>query len=364
MPRRQTSEEELAKAIRLCLQKGIPFFVYRKPDSSGFDFGAQSDSAVSEFGGFSAPIPVPGFVFSPFDAAGRLPAWFLRGDIRLTGDDSWERLHALSTAGCRLRSDENAETSYGDYKIQAASLVEACRSGAVRKVVLSRPLTIPGSIVGRVPELFLQTASKYPAALVSLVYVPGRELWLGASPEILLSVRDGEAETMALAGTKRSDDGSDWGEKEREEQQIVADSITEVLTRLSGELPEKSDVFTRRAGNVSHLCTRFRCRVDAGKIDALLQELHPTPAVGGFPKEEAMQWIRRTEHYNRRYYAGYCGPVSDAGTFSLFVNLRCMEFLDNSTRLYVGGGITAASCPESEWDETVLKSQTLLDLIK
>ena len=353
----------MKKAIGLCLEKGIPFFACQWPDRPGFDFGAQADTAVSPFGGFRSPIPVSGFGFAPFDATGGLPVWYLRGDIRLTDANGWQRLQVLPSAACPLPDEADARLSRSEYLSQVETLIDACRSAQLRKVVLSRPISVSGSWVDRLPELFLQAASKYPSAFVSLVFIPGRELWLGASPETLLSVRNGEAETMALAGTKPAGDTSDWGEKEREEQQIVADSITGVLSRLSEESPDISDVFVRRAGNVSHLCTRFRGRVAAGKMDTLLQELHPTPAVGGYPKEDALQWIRCTERFSRRYYAGYLGPVSDAGTFDLFVNLRCMELFRHTARIYVGGGITAASNPEAEWDETVVKSRTLLDLL-
>jgi putative isochorismate synthase len=228
--------------------------------------------------------------------------------------------------------------------------------------VLSRPITVACNV--NVAEIFLQMTTLYPSAFVSLIFIPGKELWLGASPETLLSNRNGMVETMSLAGTKCSDDRYSWGDKEQDEQQIVTDSIKVVLSRLSGGQPDISGTFTRNAGKVSHLCTLFRCHISSEDMDTLLQELHPTPAVGGFPKKDAIQLIHETETYDRRYYAGYLGPVLDKNNFDLFVNLRCMEIFSNCVHVYVGGGITKFSQPQLEWTETEIKSRTMLDLIK
>ena len=98
------------------------------------------------------------------------------------------------------------------------------------------------------------------------------------------------------------------------------------------------------------------------QLNDILCALHPTPAVGGYPKEAAKVWIDRVEPHRRRYYGGYLGPVQADG-MRLFVNLRCMEVDDGYVRLYVGGGLTVQSQPASEWCETEAKAQTLLSVI-
>ncbi len=94
-----------------------------------------------------------------------------------------------------------------------------------------------------------------------------------------------------------------------------------------------------------------------------ISALHPTPAVCGLPKERALELIYKTEMHNREYYAGYCGPINYQGKTDLFVNLRCMKILPDKLALYIGGGLTAKSDPEKEWEETVLKANTLLSVI-
>lgn len=353
---------ELSRAIMLCLKKGIPFYTYRLPDDIELYFGAQDDSEVHFFKNFSDITSSPGFVFSPFDTQSDTPAYYLRGDIRLTDKDDWNRLYALPSTEYNAKIGEYIDTPYSIYLGQVMKMVDCFRSGKLKKAVLSRPITVACSI--NVADIFLQMITLYPSAFVSLIFIPGKELWLGASPETLLSNRNGIVETMSLAGTKCSDDRCSWGDKEQDEQQIVTDSIKVVLSRLSGSQPDISGTFTRNAGKVSHLCTLFRCHISSENMDVLLQELHPTPAIGGFPKKDAIQLIRETETHDRRYYAGYLGPVSDKNNFDFFVNLRCMEVFSNCVHIYVGGGITKFSQPLFEWTETEIKSKTMLDLIK
>lgn len=153
------------------------------------------------------------------------------------------------------------------------------------------------------------------------------------------------------------------GTKEQEEQQIVTDYISKVF-RDKGLEPIIGERFSRRAGQVEHLCTPISLKVGSanGRLAEILSVLHPTPAVGGYPKELAMEWIRRVEPHERRYYGGYLGPMFGEHV-RLFVNLRCMEVDDSRLRLYVGGGLTDKSDPEREWKETEAKAQTLLSII-
>lgn len=193
--------------------------------------------------------------------------------------------------------------------------------------------------------------------------MPGVRRWIGATPETLLDCDGVSLTTMALAGTRKAGAQGPWGQKEQEEQQIVTDYISKVF-RDKGLEPIIGERFSRKAGQVEHLCTPISLKVGSanGRLAEILSALHPTPAVGGYPKELAMEWIRRVEPHERRYYGGYLGPMFGEHV-RLFVNLRCMEVDDSRLRLYVGGGLTDKSDPKSEWKETEEKAQTLLSII-
>ena len=122
-----------------------------------------------------------------------------------------------------------------------------------------------------------------------------------------------------------------------------------------------------RAGNMIHLKTEYI--VDLKKVQfpelgtVMLNLLHPTSAVCGMPKFSALRFIAANENLNREFYSGYLGPVNMNGQSRLYVNLRCMQILQNRAVLYAGAGITHGSIPENEWEETALKCQTLLDVM-
>lgn len=94
-------------------------------------------------------------------------------------------------------------------------------------------------------------------------------------------------------------------------------------------------------------------------MEKLINALHPTPAVCGLPKAVAEAFILQNENYDRSYYSGYLGELNLNERTSLFVNLRCVELENNLASIYVGGGITADSIPENEWEETVSKAEVM-----
>jgi isochorismate synthase len=124
--------------------------------------------------------------------------------------------------------------------------------------------------------------------------------------------------------------------------------------------------YTVKAGNVVHLKTRYNLSLDQikGKIGKLITDLHPTPAVCGLPRNKAYELIRKVEKYDRSFYTGFLGPWGLNSESRLFVNLRCAELKKEKLLLYIGGGLTAESDPEAEWEETIRKSQTLLSVLE
>jgi len=95
-----------------------------------------------------------------------------------------------------------------------------------------------------------------------------------------------------------------------------------------------------------------------------VEALHPTPAVAGQPKEDAIRFIKELEPHDREYYTGFLGPINKDREIDLFVNLRCAKITPTSLSLYVGGGITLDSDPADEWDETRWKAESLLKILK
>lgn len=231
--------------------------------------------------------------------------------------------------------------------------------------------TIDKAILSRVKQVdfgsnqpmifFSKLVEKYPHAFCYFFESPSLGTWVGATPETLVKIEEGRGVTMSLAGTKPAGDGSAWGAKELHEQQLVTDFIRGQLLEMCAEVRE-SDRGELIAGPVKHLVHHFTFDIAAFKQWELIRKLHPTPAVSGYPRDKALKCIAELEAHDRKFYAGIIGLTS-AKTTSLFVNLRSAELLNNQLYLYLGGGLTQQSDPESEWNETENKAKTLLDLI-
>lgn len=215
----------------------------------------------------------------------------------------------------------------------------------VRDILSDNPTPIYRKLLDNNPDAFV-------------FYLTTREagIWLGASPELLCRKRGYKIETMALAGTRPSNDGRDWDDKNREEQKIVERFIRDVLSRYCDNV-QCSEPYTRKAGYVEHICSdltgELRNEADFGR---LLKELSPTPALCGYPRNVAMEEIKRLEMWPRGLYGGYIALDYGNGEADIYVNLRSMRIECGKAAIYAGGGIMADSDPDSEWEETERKS--------
>ncbi|MFK7949181.1 MAG: chorismate-binding protein [Saprospiraceae bacterium] len=234
-----------------------------------------------------------------------------------------------------------------------------------QKIIFSRIETIHLR-TGDLFQLFTTLKDLYKNAFVYLFNIPKIGCWMGASPEIFVNQKGRHFETVALAGTQRDLglplENVDWGKKEVEEQAIVERYIEKALKKENANY-QKTVPYTSRAGKLLHLKTKFRFRPPHNLYD-FLETLHPTPAICGIPKQAAKDFIVNNEKHDRSYYCGFLGPVNIKKQTNLFVNLRCMQVFKDKLALYVGGGITADSNPQKEWEETEAKSQTLVDVIE
>ncbi len=216
-----------------------------------------------------------------------------------------------------------------EYLASVSELVEILRQEG-GKTVFSHRFEV---VEARDPfEIFAGLCCKYPNAYVYCWHKAGTDdIWIGATPELLLRSRDAKLETMALAGTRCVTDGIDtpWDDKNIEEQSMVTEYILDTFARC-GLSAHAGSTHTLAAGPVEHICTDISA-------------------------------IQSHEHYDREYYGGYCGLIKPGGCFDFYVMLRCAKLVITTRHayIYVGGGITAASVPQEEWAELCAKASTL-----
>ncbi len=336
---------------RIALSKSFVF--YRLPYSNEVQgIEAEASLTLKKF-----DPQLKGFLFHPFDAKKQIIEF-------IPGAAQTFLIEDQAPAGKLILSEISSEkpsfiTNEEEYKTQFEHYREAFARGEIKKAILSRIKLIETNSID-IHNTFLKLLKSYPEAYIYCYYSITAGLWIGASPEKFVLLKNNTLETTALAGTKTEEES--WGSKEEEEQAIVTQFIEESLSDL--EDIETSAPETIKAGNLYHIKANIKAKYTADTdIPALINKLHPTPAVGGFPKEAALRLIASTEKHDRAYYSGFAGPVNINESTHLFVNLRCAKIFKNGLGLFVGGGLTAASHLEKEWKETENKAKTLIQVL-
>lgn len=312
-------------------------------------------------------IEEPGFLFFPFNPSFTFPKLFLQPDQVFKGKDSIDNYEATNQQKSSTVNSNRllSQTNKKNYIKKLENLILELNSGSAEKVVISRTNVTERISDHQLFQFYNLLCETYPAAFVYLAHFPPYGTWIGASPETLISCDDKKCHTMSLAGTRKAGSRGEWGSKEKAEQAIVSRYIEDLLIKHKVEGLQITETFTMKAGAMEHLCTGFNFVIaDDGTMAQIINDLHPTPAVCGIPKEKALQLIKKYENHHREYYAGFLGPVNLKGKTDLFVNLRCMKITPTQMILFTGGGITKDSVPEREWEETELKAQTLLDVLE
>jgi salicylate biosynthesis isochorismate synthase len=241
-----------------------------------------------------------------------------------------------------------------------ARALEAISQRRVQKVVMARALAVSKVSTGRFTVL-ARLRAEAPASYTFFIRGGGGEAFLGATPETLCRLDGRHLVTEAVAGTAPPDGAALLKrDKESREHRPVVEAIRAGLAPLcewmeiSGrpELIELPTLVHRRTPIMATL------REGVG-LDEVVGALHPTPAVGGAPREEALALIREVEGLDRGWYAGVVGMAGPEAA-ELRVALRSALLDGSSARLFVGAGVVAGSTAEGEWEETRTKARTML----
>lgn len=357
------------------IEQNLSFSVFRLPTDTTLTLVVQEVGLPDYLQDFPELNGKEGFLIAPFENSDRTPFVLLHPDGVFEKEKEimpyLEKMKSGSASIIRAKDELLPVDASITYQKAFELFQTALRSNVCEKMVLSRTLDKAKPEGFSAGKTFKAACDNYPEAFVYLCHTPMTGTWLGSSPELLLSGEKTRWQTVALAGTikvtdsewTRTDLTTIWDEKNIREQHIVSNYIGKQL-ELSNLAYVENGPFTAKAGRLAHLKTEFSFEMDGSShIGDLLESLHPTPAVCGFPKKTAYRLILKKEGYDRKYYSGFIGPLSMNGKTDLFVNLRCMEIKPDKLTFYAGGGLMPDSNVESEWLETEEKMQTMLSLI-
>ncbi len=346
----------LEEKIEIHFNQKLPFAVYSKPNLDSIIGVFQKNKQTFLLENFEES----GFAFISFDG---------KTQIFIPKDESTiiqEKNHFNVNIENLLNDIDDCFESQKDFENLVALAIDTIKNKGFEKVVLSRKESFQldkFQLLKTIQTLF----SKYPETFRYVFFHPNIGLWLGATPEKFLERKENHLKTMALAGTQLFSKEVHWTSKEINEQKIVTDFISSQLHQHAQKVTI-SKPFTFQAGNLAHIRTDIEADIENDSLKNIIEELHPTPAVCGMPKENAKEFILENEGYDREFYTGFLGELNmnvekSMVETDLFVNLRCMKVENKTVSIFVGCGITADSNPTHEFLETVNKSKTIKNII-
>ena len=257
-----------------------------------------------------------------------------------------------------------------EWAAAVADAVGRMRAGALDKVVLARAVDVEADAAVDPRLLAARLAERFPSCFTYIC-----DGLVGASPELLVRRFGRQAESLVLAGTIRrgrsADEDSELERafvesvKDAHEHRLAMESVRDVLAGIADEVETDSRPQLLRLANVTHLATHVQAWLPtpAPSALALATALHPTAAVGGTPRQSALEVIRELEAAPRGRYAGPVGWVDASGDGEFAIALRCAQLDGRSARLWAGNGIVAESDPDAEVAETSAKLDAVLSAL-
>ena len=265
-----------------------------------------------------------------------------------------------------------------DYKKWSDSVNEAKKlidNSAFEKIVLARNIKVPKSTETSPTQVINNLRKQYTNCYNFLIHRPSGNTFLGSTPERLISARNKLLLTEALAGSiQRGNTATEdaflekklsANGKDQNEHNFVIQDIEERLKPFVKELNRSATPEIKKLSNVQHLYTPIRAQLnDESNIFDVLGQLHPTPAVGGYPWQKAAPHIKELEHFDRGRYAGPVGWINSKGNMEFAVAIRSALCTKNYSHLFAGCGIVKDSDPATEWQEINLKLKPMLSALQ
>ena len=383
-------EEVLDVFLLEGLASGGSFAIWRKPTTSQLAFVQDFSQSPRRVSLQLEELPA-GFVVHPFADQADKKAFFIQADRyeKLSLDQplhqedlsQWMQASRDSLPAPELKKHitglldqlpQLANPETGQEKAHFLQLVskgiQAIEAGTLEKIVAARTKLIPLPEAFDLGKTLAKLLTSYPHSFVNFFHLPGIGTWMGASPEVLIETKGDYFHTMSLAGTQPAQGDNPlksaaWTQKEIEEQALVSRYMVDCFKTIRLREYEEHGPKTVLAGNLLHLRSDFRVNTQATGFSNLgtvmLGLLHPTSAVCGMPRKEALCFLKTEEGWDRSFYAGFIGPVGIEQETSIYVNLRTASLHQTHALLYAGAGVTEDSVPEKEWEETELKCEII-----
>ena len=268
-----------------------------------------------------------------------------------------------------LSLDDFYKSFYKNYPLlnkQISAAIKLINDGCIEKLVLGSKLIFQLKKKLNIIQILHKLRLSQANACRYLWKRNKENIIFGASPEKLFSLKEKVLQLEAIAGTEKI--GFDMetllrSDKNLREHNFVINYLIENLKFLNIRNYKKGEIKVKKFGNIAHLCTLISAEVNKICPFVLLEKLHPSPAVCGFPKEKALDYLDSLENFDRGNYASPFGWVDVEGNADFRVALRGARILNGEIEFIAGSGLVKGSICEKEIDEIKLKLASLANLI-
>lgn len=241
-------------------------------------------------------------------------------------------------------------------------VIDALRNEEAAKVVMARDLTISSDSEINEAALVESLHERYPQTWTFSV-----DGLIGATPEMLVSLKEGHLHSRILAGSCLPEDAEKLplSLKDRSEHLFALESVVAALLPVAQDVraPARPEVLV--LPNIAHLCSDVDASFPEGSVLDAVAQLHPTAAVCGTPLDDALDLIHAHERIERGRYSGPVGWIDGAGNGEFGIALRCGQIEDHgrTLRVFAGCGIMPDSLSSSEFEETQTKMRPILEVL-
>jgi menaquinone-specific isochorismate synthase len=306
--------------------------------------------------------------------AGKYPLSSVRQDIAeglLSLDEMLHHLpSSLKTSGLTVKLSPDKS----HWNIMVKKALQTISEDVLKKIVLARKIIITHPDIWDPSQILLAMSKIDENSFIFLYQVDHGIAFLGRSPERLFRIRDGRMLAEAIAGTRPrgKNDFDDQrleaellnSPKEIDEHRFVSGYMETVMRRYCTDVKIPSREEALKLKNVQHIITRFTGSVgDNSHPLSIARTFHPTPAVGGYPREKIFEHLRQSEPFNRGWYAAPIGWMNKTNA-DFAVGIRSSLVHRNHLHIFAGAGIVRQSNAQSEWTETEKKMDNFTAILK
>ncbi|EIY8040158.1 isochorismate synthase [Vibrio vulnificus] len=258
------------------------------------------------------------------------------------------------------------------YKQGVHDLLGMFANQELSKVVLSRAIEVATETDIQQQALLRNLLSINAKGYTFAAQIGDNQKLMGASPELLVAKKGSHLISNPLAGSRPRSESEQQNQasiqsllntgKDLHEHGLVVEEVERVMSKYCCNLYTPMVPSVIETQTMLHLSTQLEGQVLDPAINVLqvAAELHPTPAVCGYPREKAYEAIKRLEQFDRGYFTGMVGWCDSRGNGEWVVTIRCAEVQPRRMKVFAGAGIVNESQPQSELDETGAKMNTIL----